>query len=211
MTPWAGIPHGEGGTQVDVIDVHRRTGELFRDIVRQVPAGSWDRPTPCTEWNARELVNHVVGEDRWTQPLMAGKTIADVGDALTGDLLGDDPAEAAEAAWAEAAQAAPPAVRDAATVHLSYGDEMAAEYASQLAADHLIHGWDLAVATGGPTALPADLVEAVAGWFAAREELYRGAGIVAARPPLPDGATAQDRLLAGFGRDPRWAPPPPPG
>jgi uncharacterized protein (TIGR03086 family) len=192
---------------VDVIDVHRRTGELFREIVRGVPAGAWDRPTPCTEWNARELVNHVVGEDRWTAPLMAGRTIADVGDALSGDLLGDDPAAAAEAAWAEAADVVPPAVRGAATVHLSYGEESAAEYATQLAADHLIHGWDLAVATGRPAELPADLVAAVAGWFAGREELYRGAGMVGARPALPEDATAQDRLLAGFGRDPRWAPP----
>ena len=39
----------------------------------------------------RDLVNHVVGEDRWTVPLVEGRTIADVGSSLDGDLLGDDP------------------------------------------------------------------------------------------------------------------------
>ena len=52
--------------------------------------------------------------------------------------------------------------RPAGKVHLSYGDEDMTEYVAQLAADHLIHGWDLAVATGGDTALDDDLVEAVA-------------------------------------------------
>lgn len=48
------------------------------------------------------LVNHVVAKDRWTPPLLAGRTIADVGDRLDGDLLGADPDGAARAAAGEA-------------------------------------------------------------------------------------------------------------
>jgi hypothetical protein len=36
------------------------------------------------------------------------------------------------------------------------------------------------------------------------EDVYRGAGAVAARVELPDGASEQDRLLAAFGRHPAW-------
>ena len=50
------------------------------------------------------------------------------------------------------------------------------EYVHQLAADHLVHGWDLAVATGGDTRLDPALVAEVAGWYADREDLYRQAG-----------------------------------
>ena len=62
------------------------------------------------------------------------------------------------------------------TVHLSYGEEQMEEYVHQLAADHLIHGWDLAAATGGDTQLDEELVAELAPWFADREELYRRPG-----------------------------------
>jgi ketosteroid isomerase-like protein len=60
---------------------------------------------PCTDWDVRALVNHVVAEERWTIPLMSGQTIEDVGSTLDGDLLGDNPADAATHA-AHAAQLA---------------------------------------------------------------------------------------------------------
>jgi hypothetical protein len=85
-------------------------------------------------------------------------------------------------------------------VHLSYGDEDMAEYVHQLAADHLVHAWDLAAATGGGTTLDPELVADVASWFADREELYRAGGVTG-----PRVETASDdplvRLLAAFGRD----------
>jgi hypothetical protein len=44
------------------------------------------------------------------------------------------------------------------------------------------------------------LVDACAAWFAPIEGAYRSAGAIAGRPPVPDGADAQTRLLAMFGR-----------
>ena len=73
----------------------------------------------------------------------------------------------------------------------------------QLIADHAIHGWDLAVATGGDTAIDDELVAALTGWFVEREDLYRGAGAVAERPPV-SARNAQEELLVAFGRDPAW-------
>jgi len=90
-------------------------------------------------------------------------------------------------------------------VHLSYGDEDMEEYVAQLAADHLIHGWDLAVATGGDAHLDQDLVIEVAAWFAQREEIYRSAGAIGARAAT--SGDAQSELLASFGRNSRWASP----
>ena len=51
------------------------------------------------------------------------------------------------------------------TVHLSFGDVTGEEYARQLVADLLIHGWDLARAIGADETLDADLVDEVAAWF----------------------------------------------
>jgi uncharacterized protein (TIGR03086 family) len=108
------------------------------------------------------------------------------------------------ATWEQAvaeARAAIGAADPATTVHLSYGDRTAAEYVNEVGTDVLIHTWDLARAVGADERLPADLVAQVAEWFPAAEELWRSAGVIAARPAVPDDADAQTKLLAMFGRD----------
>jgi uncharacterized protein (TIGR03086 family) len=170
--------------------------------VAGVGPDDWHRPTPCADWDVRALVAHLVDENRWVPPLLAGRTIADVGDELAGDPLGDDP----RAAWAGSAAAAGEAVaRPGAldvTTHLSFGDVPGGEYVMQLTADLLVHGWDLARATGGDERLDPGVVDAVATWFDGMEAAYRDAGAIGPAVELPDGASAQDRLLARFGRDP---------
>ena len=152
------------------------------------------------EWNIHDLVNHVVSEDLWAPPLLAGSTIAEVGDQFDGNVLGADPL----AAWTSASAGAVRAVgEDGAMdriVHLSFGDFPGREYVLQLFADHLIHAWDLARAIGADERLDAGLVASCATWFDALEDAYRGAGAIAARPPVPRDADAQTVLLACFGR-----------
>jgi uncharacterized protein (TIGR03086 family) len=189
---------------MDLNTLYHRTVECWADRLNAVRPDQWDDPTPCREWSVRDLANHVTGEDLWTPPLMRGSTVEDVGDRYDGDLLGDDPIRASLAAARVAIHTVAETLPAGGTVHLSYGEEKMEEYVHQLAADHLVHGWDLAVATGGDPRLDPTLVHAVAGWFADREELYRAAGAVgAAAAPTGD---AQGDLLAAFGRDPRWGP-----
>jgi ketosteroid isomerase-like protein len=90
-------------------------------------------------------------------------------------------------------------------VHLSFGDTSAEEYAWQLIADHVIHGWDLAVAIGADPGLDDELVDRCARWWAGWEDAYRGAGAIGARVPVTPDASAQDQLLGSFGRDPAWS------
>lgn len=164
----------------------------------------WSAPTPCPDWDVRALVNHVVGEELWTAPLLDGATIADVGDRYDGDVLGEDPGPRAAAAAAEAAavverhlSSGDPA---ADLVHLSFGDTPVEEYVRQLSADHLVHSWDLATATGQDPALDTDLVLEVGAWFAERAEMYRAAGVVG--PAVPADDDPQSTLLGAFGRVP---------
>jgi len=188
---------------VDVGASYRRSVERWAALVAGV-SGDWSAPTPCSEWDVRELVNHMVYEDRWTKPLMEGKTIAEVGDAFEGDLLGDAPTEMAQAAAAEAIDSVAERWPRGGKVHLSYGEENLSEYISQLIADHLIHGWDLAAATGQDRTLDPDVVEVVATWFRQRERIYRSIGSIADRPESAAGGTPQNDLLIAFGRDPDW-------
>lgn len=183
---------------------YRRSVEFWKGTVESV-SGDWSAPTPCTDWDVRALVNHVVGEDRWTKPLVDGRTIADVGDAFDGDLLGEDPKPLAMAAADEALTAVAERLPAGGKVHLSYGEEDIAEYISQLVADHLIHGWDLAAATGQSRDLDPDLVAEVAEWFRNREDIYRSSGAIAARPEVGANGNPQADLLIAFGRNPDWS------
>lgn len=192
---------------MDIVDVHRRAVEAWQMKVDAVRADMWANATPCTEWSVRDLTNHVVAEELWMVPLLQGSTIAEVGDRFDGDMVGDDPAGAARSASAAALAVAQEQLPAGGKVHLSYGEEDAAEYAWQLVADHLIHGWDLAKGTGQDTTMDPALVTAIAGWFATREELYREGGAIGPRAPLT--GDSQTDLLAVFGRRADWTSPEP--
>lgn len=184
----------------DVRDLYRRAQNAFGERVHGVGAEQWNAATPCVEWDVRTLVNHLVGEIRWAVPLFAGSTIAEVGAQFDGDLLGDDPV----GAWDDAAPAALAAVDNPAamdrTVHLSFGDFPGSEYAMQLFADLLVHGWDLARATDQDDRLDPELVAGCAAWFADRGDGYREFGVIGPRPAIAPDADAQAVLLADFGR-----------
>jgi uncharacterized protein (TIGR03086 family) len=159
----------------------------------------WSAPTPDTDWDVRALVSHVVGEVAWMPPLLRGQTIAEIGDRFEGDLLGADPKKAWTSALAET-RAAIAEVDPQAIVHLSYGDVPAQQYIDEVGSDILIHSWDLARGIGADDQLPAALVDRVATWFAGVEDMWRSAGAIGPRVPVPDGADAQTRLLSAFGR-----------
>src|SRR5262245_4774198 len=95
-----------GFTEVSMalIDLYRDSVRTFAARVAAIGPDQWGAPTPCADWDVRALVNHVVSEQRWSVPLFAGATIAEVGDKYDGDVLGDDPVlsstEAAEDATA---------------------------------------------------------------------------------------------------------------
>jgi uncharacterized protein (TIGR03086 family) len=191
---------------MDLLQAYRRGLGEFTDRVGQVGYDQWPAPTPCADWDVRTLVNHVVGEDRWTVPLFAGATIDQLGNRFDGDLLGPDPAGAARDAAAAAERAvSEPGALDR-TVHLSFGDTPADEYLHQLLAEHLVHGWDLAVALGVEPTLDPEAVHECARWFTQRTGMYQEGGLISAAMRVPADASEQDRLVAAFGRDPDWTP-----
>ena len=185
---------------MDPKEIYRRSSAEFGHRVHAV-GDRWDARTPCPEWDARALVNHLVNEERWTPPLLGGATIAEIGDRFDGDLLGAD-ASSNVATASAAALAAVEAVDLDSAVHLSFGDHPAREYVTQLAADHLVHAWDLARALGVDETLDAETVDAVLGWFGSTEELYRQIDVIGPRADVPADAGPLDTLVARFGRKP---------
>ncbi|MEU7550750.1 TIGR03086 family metal-binding protein [Streptomyces sp. NPDC044571] len=184
-----------------LLETNAEALRLFGERVRAVEDDQWGAPTPCTEWTVRDLVNHVTAEQLWIPPLVGeGRTVEEVGDRFSGDVLGDDPLASWEraAAAAQAAFSAPGALDR--TVTLSYGPSRGAAYCSELTADCVVHTWDLSRALGAEERLPDGLVE-----FSLKEVMPYADGLAAsgmyAEPlEVPAGADAQTRLLALLGR-----------
>ncbi|MFD9406863.1 TIGR03086 family metal-binding protein [Streptomyces sp. NPDC059989] len=184
-----------------LLEQHAAALRLFGERLRAVADDQWGAPTPCTEWSVRDLVNHVVAEQLWIPPLVAeGRTVEEVGDAFSGDVLGEDPVAAWDkaSAAAHAAFAAPGALER--TVRLSYGPALGMAYCSELTADCVVHTWDLSRGIGADDELPDGLVE-----FSIKEVMPYADGLAAsgmyAEPlEVPAGANAQTRLLALLGR-----------
>jgi uncharacterized protein (TIGR03086 family) len=185
---------------MDLLKAHRQALDSTRRFVAGVGKDQWAAPTPCEGWDVRTLVNHVVSGNYWAAELGSGRTIEEVGDRLDGDVLGDDPLKAFDdsAAQADAAFSAPGALD--APCAVSYGPVPGSVYAGHRFIDVLIHGWDVASATGQDTRLDPALVETCAEVVAPQAELLKGSGMFGSEPDLPSGAGAQDRLLAQLGR-----------
>jgi uncharacterized protein (TIGR03086 family) len=186
---------------MDVREAHRQAKEYFAKNLEQVAGDQWDLETPCDGWSVKELVQHVAYGNRWVTPLVEGKTIDEVGDALEGDALGDDPV----GSWRRTADEAQAAFDSEGametTVHLSFGDFPGQEYANQRFFEFLIHGWDVAKATGGDTNLDSDLVDTAYAWAKPLEGLLAGSGgFGTEKVEVPPGADRQTELLALSGR-----------
>ena len=184
----------------DIAELHAQALDHTGRVVAGIGPGQWQAGTPCAGWDVHLLLNHVVAGNLWAAELGAGATIEDVGDRLDGDVLGGDPAAAyATSAAAAAATFRRPGALEAPCA-VSYGPVPGSVYAGHRFLDVLVHGWDLAVATGQDQGLDPDLVKACREVIAPQVAAFRAAGVFGAEEPVPPDATDQQRFLAMLGR-----------
>jgi|tagenome__1003787_1003787.scaffolds.fasta_scaffold20890860_2 uncharacterized protein (TIGR03086 family) len=175
------------------------------DTVAAVSPARLSDPTPCTEFDVRALLGHLVAVFRRVTSVAAG--LPAIGHApLVTDVPDDGWGAAARAAVRELTEAwADPAVLQREMV-LPFGTLPGAAALAGYTGEVLTHTWDLAVATGQS---PDWDDEVVSGALAA----IRGKLPAATRPPgvpfadavpAPADAPFIDRLVAWQGRDPNW-------
>ena len=131
-------------TNSAILDDLARASAGTGDLIDRIAAGQWTAPTPCTEWNVRDLVNHLVGMNLVFVAMFEDSPMPE----RKADRLGRDPAGAyrRSAAALQAAAARPGVLeRRQAT---SAGVAAGAGRLQWRIADLLAHGWDLAQATG---------------------------------------------------------------
>ena len=175
-------------------------------IVGAIRPEQWHNATPCAEWDLRVLVNHVTSENLWVHEILGGRTVADVGKELDGDLLGGDPIAAYRDSVAKAKAVLLPERLDK-HYGVSIGDITGYDYASQMFMDQLVHSWD--IAKGSRQEVAFDEALAIAATPIAEEMVgYAGQGSVFGnRQATRPGASSLAVLLGVLGRRADWQPP----
>lgn len=188
---------------MDPLEQLDQLGPVLGGVVTRIGTAQLDDPTPCTALTVRGVLEHMIegatsfaaafrgeagppadGAAATADPAGAADPLARFGQALTG--------------LAEAMHS--PGALDR-TIAAPFGDVPGPAFARFVVLDGLVHGWDLATATGQPYEPPDGLVAAVDAF--AREAIVpamREAGMFAAPAEAPADATPIERLVAFTGR-----------
>lgn len=196
-------PRGLPG-MIDLRPAVRRT----IDVATSVADDQLDQPTPCPGSSVGDLIDHLgtfalaftdaarkdtAGRTSPPPPPTAANLEPGWRDRLSRDLL------ALAEAWRD------PQAWEGST--LAGGIELPASVVGLVALDELVvHGWDVAVASGQPYAPPAQDIEDAMG-FVTSFEAPRDGSLFGPVVPVADDAPPLDRLLGLTGRDPSWRPP----
>ncbi|MET9573567.1 TIGR03086 family metal-binding protein [Streptomyces virginiae] len=192
-----------------ILDLGAQTDAVAR-LAAGVPDARLDAPTPCPDYTVGVLLVHLTGL------AVAFRDAARKDLGPTTDTAPDPAATPLSAEWreelprvlAELAEAwRDPAAWTGMTRAGSV--DLPGDIAGAVAVDELVvHGWDLARATGQEYAPDqAALRAAYEFLLAAAEDETRGGGIFGPVVPVPDDAPLLDRAVGLSGRDPAWAPP----
>ncbi|WP_244501269.1 TIGR03086 family metal-binding protein [Streptomyces sp. TP-A0874] len=187
---------------VDLLDAFDASWAEFDHRVHRVGQDQWQDATPCEAWTVRDLVGHLVREHLWAPWLLRGATLEEVGGRFDGDLLDDDPVVAWEraAARSQAAFHRPEALDG--VVHTSAGPSPTTEYGWQMTTDLTVHAWDLDRGIEGGEPLDDELTATVYEQVAPQAAEWRASGLFDEPVPVPESASAEDRLVALLGRQP---------
>jgi uncharacterized protein (TIGR03086 family) len=179
----------------EISERYARRAAAFADKVAAVPEDGWSVPTPCEDWTARDIVRHVVD----SQGMFLGFVGQEMGELPSVD---DDPLGAVQAATGRILRDLEDPDRATASYDGFMGTSTFEAGVNQfLAADLVIHGWDLARATGQDDTIAAeDLAELQEGIKAFPEEAMRSPGAFGPEIEAPADASDQEKLMAFLGR-----------
>lgn len=183
---------------MDPIELIERATEHTAKIANGVKAEHLDKPTPCSEFDVRGLLNHMLGGlTMLATAAETGTAKPPEGDQVTGD-VGAEYASRREKvlqAWRA------PGVLEK-TLTMPFGAMPGQMMAGIAFMEHLLHGWDLAKATGQDSTLPEELAKTCLEQLRPMGEMWRMPGVFGPEVQCPDGASITDQLVAFAGRTP---------
>lgn len=171
----------------DIVGLHLAVCRRFGEAVGSAN-GKWDRPSPCDAWDARGVLEHVIGfhDVLLLRPL-----------GLKPERPSDDP----QARWQLTYEALATAFDSGRATQLD-----GYRLVPNLTRDVLVHTWDLARAVGADDGLDPAWCELFCAGLPEDPQALAASGMFGAPVLIGDESDAQATLLARLGRDPRWRP-----
>jgi uncharacterized protein (TIGR03086 family) len=182
----------------EVSERYKRLSDAFAAKIAAVPGDRWDSQSPCEDWKARDVVAHVVQ----TQGMFLGFIGQELGDMPSVD---EDPGGAWDAARAKVqANLDDPDKASQEFDGLTGRSTFEAAVDRFLNSDLVMHGWDLARATGQVDTMQPEDITRVHEYLAPMAEMpgMRGPNAFGEEVDVPDDADDQAKLLAFLGRTP---------
>ena len=183
---------------MDPIERIERATALASDKVKGVTPADLSKATPCSEFDVRALLNHMIGGlGILTTAAAGGKA-----EIPKGDQFGSDPAgtyDERRGRLLDALQVQ--GVLDG-NWEMPFGSMPGSMMAGIAFMEHLTHGWDIAQATNQDATLPADLVSQCLEVVTPMDSMLRMPGVCGAAVIVPEDASPQDKLIAFLGRNP---------
>lgn len=191
------LPDPDGGP-MEPLAQFAQLGPVLGDVIAGIRPDQLDAPTPCADYTVRGVLEHMIGGATMFAAAYRGEAPTEPDRR--------DPIPAIQGALGDLAQAiSAPGALDR-TIAAPFGDIDGESFARFVVLDGLVHGWDMAVATGQRYEPPDELVAAADGFARqALDPLRDGQTFADAVEPAPD-ATPIERLAAYTGRRPMEQP-----
>jgi uncharacterized protein (TIGR03086 family) len=172
----------------DLLDLYGRASTWALTKVAGA-ADKLDAQTPCDDWDVRQLMNHMLDTANYFSGSARGDDVS-LPSPDPPELLGDDPVADFERAREETLDA--------------FGVDGVIERTGPSLgiafSDQLLHGWDLATATGQDATMPEDLPAVAYEMIHGRFTDEQRKGVFKPEIEVADDSSAQERLLAYTGR-----------
>ena len=174
----------------DLLDLYERASAWTLTKVAGA-ATKLDAPTRCDEWDVRQLMNHMLDTANYFIGSARGDEVSPPAPNPP-DVLGDDPV----ADFARARTETLEAFGEDGVIDRT-GPSLGVAFS-----DQLLHGWDLATATGQDVTMPEDLPALAYEMIHGRFTDEQRKGVFKPEVPVAPNASAQEKLLAYTGRKP---------
>ncbi len=180
-----------------LLALYLRAADLAVRIVDGIHPGQLSDPTPCSEWDVRMVMNHLVSGNLFFVHLATGAPPP----ARGADHLGEDPATA----FRDSVHAVSTAFQAdgflGRVITAPFGEVPGSQLVHMRRNELTVHAWDLAKAAGQSTDFDPEVIAACLASYTASPALKdRANAPFDVEQPAPPDATDADRLAAFLGR-----------